>query len=95
MTAARDRSPPAHRRSSLPLTRESSNFDLSPFFLHFSSEPNIALFYALVLNEAAQTDKARRYLVPVQNNPSQNTAGFLPQELELANRLAAKLTTGK
>jgi predicted Zn-dependent protease len=53
-------------------------------------EPNIALYYALVLSGAGQTDKASRYLTLARK-----TDHFLPQELELANRLAANLTATK
>jgi predicted Zn-dependent protease len=55
-----------------------------------SDEPNIALYYALVLSAAGQTDKARHYL-----SLARKTDRFLPQELELADRLAANLATSK
>jgi predicted Zn-dependent protease len=54
------------------------------------AEPKTALYYALVLGAAGQTDKASHYLALVQK-----TDRFLPQELELADRLAANLTTRK
>jgi hypothetical protein len=53
-------------------------------------EPNIALYYALVLSAAGQADKASHYLALARK-----TDRFLPQELELADRLAANLTTRK
>ena len=49
-------------------------------------EPNIALYYALVLSAAGQTDKACHFLALARK-----TDRFLPQELELADRLAANL----
>jgi predicted Zn-dependent protease len=53
-------------------------------------KPNIALYYALVLSAAGQTDKASHYLALMRK-----TDRFLPEELELADRLAANLTTTK
>jgi predicted Zn-dependent protease len=53
-------------------------------------EPKTALYYALVLGAAGQTDKASHYLALAQK-----TDRFLPQELELADRLAANLTIRK
>jgi predicted Zn-dependent protease len=53
-------------------------------------EPNIALYYALVLSGAGQTDKASHYLTLARK-----TDRFLPQELEFADRLAANLTATK
>jgi len=53
-------------------------------------EPNVAFYYALVLNGAGQTDKARDYLALARK-----TNRFLPEELELANRLAADLAIRK
>jgi predicted Zn-dependent protease len=53
-------------------------------------EPNKALYYALVLSAAGQTDKARHYLTLARK-----TDRFLPQELELADMLTANLTTSK
>jgi len=53
-------------------------------------EPNIALYYALVLSAAGHTDKASHYLTLASK-----TDRFLPQELELADRLAANLTATK
>jgi predicted Zn-dependent protease len=53
-------------------------------------EPNIALYYALVLGAAGQTDKASHYLALARKSDR-----FLPEELELADRLAANLTTTK
>jgi predicted Zn-dependent protease len=53
-------------------------------------EPNIALYYALVLSAAGQTDKASHYLALARKSDR-----FLPQELELADRLAANLTATK
>jgi predicted Zn-dependent protease len=53
-------------------------------------EPNIALYYALVLSAAGHTDKASHYLTLARK-----TDRFLPQELELADRLAANLTATK
>jgi predicted Zn-dependent protease len=53
-------------------------------------EPNIALYYALVLNAAGQTDKASHYLALARKSDR-----FLPEELELADRLAANLATSK
>jgi predicted Zn-dependent protease len=55
-----------------------------------SDEPNIALYYALVLSAAGQTDKACHYLALARK-----TDRFLPQELELADMLAANLNTRK
>jgi predicted Zn-dependent protease len=53
-------------------------------------QPNIALYYALVLSAAGQTDKASHYLALARK-----TDRFLPQELELADSLAANLDTAK
>ena len=53
-------------------------------------KPNIALYYALVLSTAGQTNKASHYLALARKSDR-----FLPQELELADRLAANLTTTK
>jgi predicted Zn-dependent protease len=53
-------------------------------------QPNIALYYALVLSAAGQTDKASHYLTLARK-----TDRFLPEELELADRLAANLPTRK
>ncbi|MBV8417647.1 MAG: hypothetical protein JO251_20795 [Verrucomicrobia bacterium] len=53
-------------------------------------QPNIALYYALVLSATGQTDKARYYLALVQR-----TDRLLPQELELADRLTVNLNTQK
>jgi predicted Zn-dependent protease len=53
-------------------------------------QPNIALYYALVLKAAGQTDKASHYLTLARKSDR-----FLPEELELADRLAANLTTSK
>jgi len=53
-------------------------------------EPNIALYYALVLGAAGQTDKASHYLALARKSDR-----FLPEELGLADRLAANLTTRK
>jgi predicted Zn-dependent protease len=55
-----------------------------------SDEPNIALYYALVLSAAGQTDKASHYLALARKSDR-----FLPQELELASTLAANLPTTK
>jgi predicted Zn-dependent protease len=55
-----------------------------------SDQPNIALYYALVLSAAGQTDKASHYLALARK-----TDRFLPQELELANMLTANLATSK
>ena len=53
-------------------------------------KPNIALYYALVLSAAGQTNKASHYLALARKSDR-----FLPQELELADSLAANLTTTK
>jgi predicted Zn-dependent protease len=53
-------------------------------------KPNIALYYALVLSAAGQTDKASHYLALARKSDR-----FLPQELELADGLAANLATSK
>jgi hypothetical protein len=53
-------------------------------------EPNIALYYALVLSAASQTEKACHYLALARKSDR-----FLPEELELADRLAANLPTSK
>jgi predicted Zn-dependent protease len=53
-------------------------------------EPNIALYYALVLSAGGQTDKASHYLALARK-----TDRFLPQELELADMLAANLNARK
>jgi predicted Zn-dependent protease len=53
-------------------------------------KPNIALYYALVLSAAGQTDKACHYL-----DLARKADRFLPQELELADMLAANLNTRK
>jgi predicted Zn-dependent protease len=55
-----------------------------------SDQPNIALYYALVLSAAGQTDKASHYLALARK-----TDRFLPQELELADMLTANLATSK
>ena len=52
--------------------------------------PNIALYYALVLSAVGQTNKASHYLALARKSDR-----FLPQELELADRLAANLTITK
>jgi len=53
-------------------------------------EPNIALYYALVLSAAGQTDKASHYLALARKSDR-----FLPEELRLAKVLAANLPTSK
>ena len=53
------------------------------------TRPNIALYYALLLNAAGQKDKARHYLGFVQK-----TDRLLPEEFDLVDHLTSELAPG-